>query len=1323
MHATWLLLFRLEVALVRCESRVLQLCTKALRPQANAIQLTKDQRAYLRDLLSKHEYVQTKMEDFKALATTLSLVDYAPDAENEVKRSTSRVESLTVQRRRTSQSALSEHQVRDMWFNRISEALSVLEATDREERLRIAHADKEKESVASAKWQHILRQVTHERGTWGEANGSKPLFWEMDVAEDARCRARFRIRPCPTGTDHKMASIRMRDRQARTLTQESSNERGDQVNERLLESAGLDLYHELTIARAIGSNILKENTVLDSPGLLSPVSTDKINNTSPSPALVQLSAFDTSSALRGDENHSSFHCDHREESQNVEGGKPPLCPTTGEQNIEGMSAHLARMNSSSPNHQAVLVQEHLEALAHQQREAQSAEANSKFKATTTMIKPGESISGSLEISKTHVKFLRDKSEAQRNGSVSMGKRWHIQAVRRVQLRRYNMQWRAIELFTGETERKSYLFSFDTKADSVNAATILGRILGQSSAALLPKERTSRSEAQHAWMRGELSNFEYLMILNDLAGRTYMDLAQYPIMPWVISDYASKTLDMEDPTTFRDFRFPIGAQSDARKHEVGLKFAESKRNFTSETSSTSMLPWPLRMGRRNSNKTADPERVFNGPPWHFGSFYSSRAAVLWYLLRLEPYTSEHILLQDGRFDHADRQFHSVKDAYYCATDITPRELVPEFYTNPEFLRNLAGYDLGTKQNGEELGDVVLPPWANGSPEQFVQMNRIALESDFVSENLHHWIDLIFGYKQRGPEAESAYNVYFHLVYEGAVNLNFLQRTRPDLYPTVMQMIGEYGQCPTRLFAKPHPPRSLDYRENWKPALYRCVLLNPSYIHASLSPGSRPARTKGSIEVVTNAMSVRDESPKAYLYLSQQLPMQNYEGAHTLQQAKELLAFAGRTLGHESETVDLSLTVPIASHLAVDSNRTLSVIVMLLDSKHNKVYSVGSKICEIGAPFAHGGNLGPHMFTLRMNQAKDYKSFSDPLFMKKLDGGVRVSENVSIPLVERRNLFTLYSTGYWDQSLRATHAELDSKALSSVDLAKYIKLASDRRTKLHTGKAGLPASKHSRYKDEDVYFGHGDITTCIAISEDGVYVLTGSADCCVRIWQANDLLSYQQAQRSSSVLKSLTHSSAAHGAQHVEMEGLKLKHVLLGHDDAVACIAVRSDLDLVFSASGDGTCIIHTLESGTYLRCIINPISNPSIESLDALQKNSLTPTCGGNMWVGISCSGMLPCLNIWRPEDQMMHSFSANGQKIASRALVRSSSLFCYSFDATLIACATKRNAIQVLDAFSLVILYESPRLQSQIVAMSSFANKYVFVVALQDGSFANVKVF
>ena len=58
----------------------------------------------------------------------------------------------------------------------------------------------------------------------------------------------------------------------------------------------------------------------------------------------------------------------------------------------------------------------------------------------------------------------------------------------------------------------------------------------------------------------------------------------------------------------------------------------------------------------------------------------------------------------------------------------------------------------------LGDVVLPPWARGSSRRFVRLHREALECPYVSERLHLWIDLVFGYRQRGDNAVRACNVF-------------------------------------------------------------------------------------------------------------------------------------------------------------------------------------------------------------------------------------------------------------------------------------------------------------------------------------------------------------------------------------------------------------------------------------------------------------------------------------------------------------------------------------------------------------------------------------
>ena len=118
------------------------------------------------------------------------------------------------------------------------------------------------------------------------------------------------------------------------------------------------------------------------------------------------------------------------------------------------------------------------------------------------------------------------------------------------------------------------------------------------------------------------------------------------------------------------------------------------------------------------------------------------------------------------------FHSVKDSWLSASKnnmADVKELIPEFFYLPEFLLNANRFDLGRKQSGVVLDDVVLPPWAKNDPREFIRMHRMALESDYVSAHLNEWIDLIFGYKQQGQPAVDAANVFHHLFYEGAVNI--------------------------------------------------------------------------------------------------------------------------------------------------------------------------------------------------------------------------------------------------------------------------------------------------------------------------------------------------------------------------------------------------------------------------------------------------------------------------------------------------------------------------------------------------------------------------
>ncbi|XP_040002609.1 lipopolysaccharide-responsive and beige-like anchor protein [Xiphias gladius] len=359
-------------------------------------------------------------------------------------------------------------------------------------------------------------------------------------------------------------------------------------------------------------------------------------------------------------------------------------------------------------------------------------------------------------------------------------KWLFTEIRAVFSRRYLLQNTALEIFMAN--RTAVMFNFPDAATVKKVVHSLPRVgvgtnfgLPQTRRISLatPKQLFKASNMTQRWQRREISNFEYLIFLNTISGRTFNDLNQYPVFPWVITNYDSDELDLTLPSNFRDLSKPIGALNPKRAAFFSDRYES----------------W-------------EDDQV---PKFHYGTHYSTSSFTMMWLLRIEPFTTFFLNFQGGKFDHADRTFSSVSRAWRnCQRDTSDvKELIPEFYYFPEMFVNANSYNLGVMEDGTVVSDVELPPWAK-SPEEFVRINRLALESEFVSCQLHQWIDLIFGYKQQGPEATRALNVFYYLTYEGAVNLSSI--SDPMLREAVESQIRSFGQTPCQLLIEPHPPRS-------------------------------------------------------------------------------------------------------------------------------------------------------------------------------------------------------------------------------------------------------------------------------------------------------------------------------------------------------------------------------------------------------------------------------------------------------------------------------------------------------------------------------------
>ncbi|KAL2459379.1 protein serine/threonine kinase [Forsythia ovata] len=205
----------------------------------------------------------------------------------------------------------------------------------------------------------------------------------------------------------------------------------------------------------------------------------------------------------------------------------------------------------------------------------------------------------------------------------------------------------------------------------------------------------------SWWKGELSNFEYLLILNRLAGRRWGDHTFYTVMPWVV-----------------DFSVKPDENSDAGWRDL----SKSK--------------WRLAKGDEQLDFTYSTSEI----PHHVSDECLSELAVCSYKARRLPLSVLRIAV---RSVYEPNEYPSNMQRLY---QWTPDECIPEFYCDPRIFYSL--------HSG--MPDLAVPSWA-GTPEEFVKLHKDALESNRVSCLIHHWIDVTFGHKMSGQASIAAKNV--------------------------------------------------------------------------------------------------------------------------------------------------------------------------------------------------------------------------------------------------------------------------------------------------------------------------------------------------------------------------------------------------------------------------------------------------------------------------------------------------------------------------------------------------------------------------------------
>ena len=400
-------------------------------------------------------------------------------------------------------------------------------------------------------------------------------------------------------------------------------------------------------------------------------------------------------------------------------------------------------------------------------------------------------------------------------------------------RRYYYKVCCLEVFT--SDKKSYLFRFENdklndiiskikhnidnpqpEDITIENKTFYHKIgflnykskINNMNKKIYKKGELNLKNIYEKWKKWDISTMRLLMFLNIYANRTYYDMNQYPVFPWVFTDFKSEVFPNKlTEQNLRPLELPMGML------EISEEAKERKEEYIAH--------WNISRDDDDDDDTNLTDR--------YGSHYSTSLYVSYYLVRIFPFGSIRIELQGTNFDDPNRLFNAMNTSFDCSSTQKSdlRELLPELYCCPEVLLNNNDFNLGEiKDNNDSSGkiyklvqEVETPKWCNNNPYLFIKKHREVLESYEVSLGINKWINLIFGSKQKDKEANIIHNLFSINSYEDyEKEYDQLPLDEKDIACRLL----EFGVTPNQIFKYDASQRKGEVEKNIKNKIFYYTL---------------------------------------------------------------------------------------------------------------------------------------------------------------------------------------------------------------------------------------------------------------------------------------------------------------------------------------------------------------------------------------------------------------------------------------------------------------------------------------------------------------------